>query len=483
MASFIVTRRDFIKCSASAIAIASFPSFVYAQTKYTRLEWQQFKTTPQYASYINAIRAMRNNTNQNSNGSWQYWSNVHRKYCPHDAAYFLAWHRGYLYHFERQLRTISQDPNLTLPYWDYYKYPRIPAEFTDTATNNPLYVQRASTNVYNALTLAPFASSVVNFQRGTSNAFEPSIESAPHNPVHNLIGGYMANVSTAPLDPIFYLHHANIDRLWNAWVLSGGKNVPTTSNPYNSRTSSSYWSGSFSYASNLNLSRYLTYTPDWLNYSTADNTQPSSLPASARTTTDGSFKLVQAQMQALLTRPAIGNFPAVAARAISATDRSLGGVAGIALTENSISARIPLTPSNLNTLRSAVAAGASASAGTLRSAKLVLDNPRLVGAGANGGFFYNVYVNLPPSGDAGDSQKYFVGTVGPFELSAAQQHGSGSIEYAATDTLAGLLASDLQELTVSFVRVDGGNGPRGQVLSIGELRIEVSTDAPSASGT
>jgi tyrosinase len=406
---------------------------------------------------------------------------VHKNYCPHTAPYFLAWHRGYLYYFENQLRTISGDSSLTLPYWDYYRYPTIPAEFTDPASSNPLYVKRAGTNVYNALTLAPFSSSVVNFQRGTSNAFEPSLESAPHNPVHNLIGGYMANVSTSPLDPIFYLHHANIDRLWNAWVLAGGKNVPYTSNPYNSSTSSAYWSGSFTYASRLTMSRYLTYNPSWLNYGLADNTQPSSLPPSAKGISDGSFKLVQAQMQAVLTRPATGNFPAVAGRAISSTNRSLGGVANVGLAENSTSARIPLNASDLNTLRSAVGGASAQATGAPRSAKIVLDNPRIVGAGSNGGFFYNVYVNLPATGAAGDSGKYFLGTVGPFELSAASQHGMSSVEYEATEVLSGLLASDLQELIVSFVRVDSDGAPRGQVLSIGETRIEVSTDAPSGS--
>lgn len=115
--------------------------------------------------------------------------------------YFLAWHRGYLYYFEQELRKMY--PALTVPYWDYYKYPRIPSEFTDPATGNPLYVSRTGTNVYNALTLAPFASTVINLQRGTSNAFETSIESQPHNPVHNLIGGEMANM-TSPRDPIFF---------------------------------------------------------------------------------------------------------------------------------------------------------------------------------------------------------------------------------------------------------------------------------------
>jgi tyrosinase len=52
------------------------------------------------------------------------------------------------------------------------------------------------------------------------------LEGFPHNKVHNCIGGVGAvdpgpygNMTNflSPLDPIFYLHHANMDRLWDVW--------------------------------------------------------------------------------------------------------------------------------------------------------------------------------------------------------------------------------------------------------------------------
>ena len=115
---------------------------------------------------------MKANTDASKPGSWRYWVNVHVNYCSHGKPYFLAWHRGYMYYFERQLQLVSGDTKLTLPYWDYYTNPNIRSEFTDRATGNPLYQQRTGTNVYNALDLSPFASTVYNFQRGTTNAFE-----------------------------------------------------------------------------------------------------------------------------------------------------------------------------------------------------------------------------------------------------------------------------------------------------------------------
>ena len=39
------------------------------------------------------------------------------------------------------------------------------------------------------------------------------LEATPHNTVHNTIAGDMATM-LSPRDPIFFLHHANIDRIW-----------------------------------------------------------------------------------------------------------------------------------------------------------------------------------------------------------------------------------------------------------------------------
>ena len=52
------------------------------------------------------------------------------------------------------------------------------------------------------------------------------------------------------------------------------------------------------------------------------------------------------------------------------------------------------------------------------------------------------------------------------------------LTFPATEVLARLAASGLQEVTVSFVRVSGDNPARGTVISMGEVRIEVSTEQP-----
>jgi hypothetical protein len=45
-----------------------------------------------------------------------------------------------------------------------------------------------------------------------------TLEALPHNQVHNSIGGWMPTPAS-PRDPIFFMHHCNIDRIWAVWNL------------------------------------------------------------------------------------------------------------------------------------------------------------------------------------------------------------------------------------------------------------------------
>jgi tyrosinase len=50
-----------------------------------------------------------------------------------------------------------------------------------------------------------------------------------HNQVHVWIGGDMGP-ATSPNDPVFYLNHCNVDRIWEAWLVSQGRTyVPAQS--------------------------------------------------------------------------------------------------------------------------------------------------------------------------------------------------------------------------------------------------------------
>lgn len=47
------------------------------------------------------------------------------------------------------------------------------------------------------------------------------LESQPHNMVHDAVGGFMGDMMSAT-DPVFWLHHCNIDRLWDIWMQRQG---------------------------------------------------------------------------------------------------------------------------------------------------------------------------------------------------------------------------------------------------------------------
>jgi tyrosinase len=488
-------RRDFIKAGIAGTAVAALPvRQAYAQTVRTRPAWEQFRTTTNYAQYVNAIRTMRANTNANDRGSWNFWVNAHMNNCPHSIPYFLAWHRGFVYYFEQQLRIITGNSAFMLPYWDYYRNPVMPVEFTNPAGNNPLYVDRVNTNVSSALSLAPF--SLTNFQRGTTNAFETSLEPRPHGQVHNIIGGAMASLRS-PTDPIFWLHHGEIDRLVHAWVMSGGKRYPPSGDPY--------WDGTLTFSSNLTLARRTVYNPATLGYTYQDNTLPRSLPVQTMQTAQQTASapiIMRASMDSGTDspaspspdrgapgRPPVQRLPLTEARTTGENRRSIGGVREILLGATSISAQIPVEASDGQALKAlsdstqAPPFGRSRSEGQrYRSVQIVLDDVHLTPAGELGGYYYEVYLNLPPNVPAGGippfiRERCLVSSFGPFEVSSALHHGGPArLVFPATQLLQNFTDRQIKELTVSFVRVSGGSAPAGPAIVVGEMRIELSDD-------
>jgi tyrosinase len=471
-----LTRREFIKGTVSAVAVTSFPQIAFGQSAGTRLEWSEFIQTTQYPSYLDAIAQMRANTDPNARESWQYWVNIHRTNCPHGVAYFLAWHRGFVLYLQQTLRVLSGNTALTVPYWDYYSNPNIPPEFTDPSPDNPLYVaNRVNTNVRSALSLLPFSSTFVNFPRGMTNAFEPQIEYRPHGTFHNLVGGAMATLDS-PLDPIFWLHHGQIDRLWAGWVAANaGRQMPPVTDPY--------WAGSHVYRADLTMRRDLTYSPANLRYAYNNVALPTSLPpaASARA------RLIRVQTQGAASpgnsaaRPPVGKFPISGPKEIGKNRRSIGGAREITLNENSVTAIIPVSPPDVDSLEAIADGQKSSPFGRGKdkvqytSLKIVLDNVSLAPAGQAGGYYYEIYLNLPERGNPRDDA-HFIGSFGPFEINTAHHHpGSSYLVFHASRVLP-LTSNGLGSLSISFVRISGPRAPQGPVITVGEMRAVLSTD-------
>jgi tyrosinase len=166
------------------------------------------------------------------------WSTCQPHTDPFNPDYFLPWHRAYLLYFEQTVRAISGNPDFTLPYWNYTAGPGravIPPEFTDP--NSPLFVQNRSDGVNRGLPIdrrIPPARSPLNldalrnsfYNRSdgpASMGFNPDLDGKLHAAVHGLVGDArnMGAVETAARDPIFWLHHCQIDRLWYSWQRAG----------------------------------------------------------------------------------------------------------------------------------------------------------------------------------------------------------------------------------------------------------------------
>ncbi len=128
---------------------------------------------------------------------------------------FLTWHRRFLWQFEQRLQLV--DPGLAIPYWDWIADPTIPAAIDDAGALQRWSVVRTWTPqdmpTQAELDTVFAAQSFARFQR--------RLEGGPHADVHVAVGGEdgsgTMNSASSPADPIFWLHHANIDRLWVQW--------------------------------------------------------------------------------------------------------------------------------------------------------------------------------------------------------------------------------------------------------------------------
>lgn len=131
---------------------------------------------------------------------------------------FLAWHRQFIFAFETRL-------GIPLPYWDWISDPVIPKPLTD----KKLLASWGVTRHWNPKMMPTAAQLQSQIQSNDFSVFQHDLETGAHNKVHNAIGGNMAG-SSSPSDPIFFLHHANIDRIWSEWQKMNPNSNPPNKN-------------------------------------------------------------------------------------------------------------------------------------------------------------------------------------------------------------------------------------------------------------
>jgi len=211
-------------------------------------------------AYAKGVRKMKER-DANDPTSWDFQAAIHGSHshpeeppwnqCEHESWFFFPWHRIYLYYFERIVRKAvveaGGEESWSLPYWNYGlegENGALPDLFLKPDNQqNPLYVAQRN-QIRNAgwpiegmavaeeqaLQLRQFeGNAMFGGEKAPAKArfweHQGRPEGSPHGAVHNQIGGWMKNPDTAAQDPIFWLHHANIDRIWAVWnEREGGAN-------------------------------------------------------------------------------------------------------------------------------------------------------------------------------------------------------------------------------------------------------------------
>lgn len=248
-----------------------------------RLKLQDFVQDPaRLASLVKAVEVMKSRNSASPDSpeyrrSWEYWAAMHGFYgtqakagliqdainsvpanrrqffqglrdmqfpaqpaglasqvwdkCTHFDIQFTTWHRMYLFFFERILQEAAADPTLRLPYWDYTDPAQLqlPAQFAQATLSdgrpNPLFDNRRRSQT---VTLSSQSTDIDDLlQQPTFEDFSGELEQQPHGYVHCTVGPgcpipLLGDVPVAANDPIFWLHHANIDRIFECWRQAGG---------------------------------------------------------------------------------------------------------------------------------------------------------------------------------------------------------------------------------------------------------------------
>jgi tyrosinase len=150
--------------------------------------------------------------------------------------YFLPWHRLMLYEFEGVIREVLHDEDFSLPYWNPVTGNpddlSLPAVFRDPGS--PLYDgtrwpwvnggERIDKLYRDWLTLDALNEKLYIDSPTGSLGFNPRLDINPHFLTHLAIGGDMSDFATVGGDPLFYLHHVNLDRIWESWNRLGNSN-------------------------------------------------------------------------------------------------------------------------------------------------------------------------------------------------------------------------------------------------------------------
>lgn len=213
----------------------------------------------QYALAVKKMHALPAADRRN----WRRMAETHADFCQHGTTGFLPWHRHYITQFEKICGDLIGNPQFALPYWDWTKQAgKVPDAFFDIPELNVTFWN--DNGVYNGIGWGPVDTIGIRvIGKGTGVQSDPNrggaftkenidsildetafgdfssrLEGEPHNSGHVVVGipstGPVGHIGDglSPLDPLFWLHHCNVDRLWALWQVAGNA-TPTFSGNYN----------------------------------------------------------------------------------------------------------------------------------------------------------------------------------------------------------------------------------------------------------
>jgi tyrosinase len=240
---------------------------------------QSFLTPTEKQKFVQAVLDLKAE-GPNPNGPFTYdkyvkWhkdtvNDQTRRDDAHHGPAFFAWHRVFLLEFEKDLQRKSGDPNLGLPYWDWrndnsssssiwnsnfmggngessdnlavkdgsfrkgqWKTVDEPTTYLrrqfgpepsspPKADQLPTWEQVQAALDATVFDVTPYdENSASGFRNRAEGYYPPQYDRATyipkmHNRVHAWVGGSMIPI-TSPNDPVFFLHHCFMDKLWADW--------------------------------------------------------------------------------------------------------------------------------------------------------------------------------------------------------------------------------------------------------------------------
>ncbi len=218
-----LSRRHFI-ATTSAFSFVNFGTLASAQTVRVRRNFDTLRETDDDLLALKEGITQMKSRSSTDPLSWETQRRIHANWdWQHGGWRFFPWHRVQLESFEQIIAHLTGHTSFALPYWDWQQSRFVPESFFDTAS--PLYINGRALNPTVDVSLARWGRQqrFANLALDSFSTFVGSprssgrVENLGHNLIHMIVGGAMSSAENATEDPLFFLHHANVDRVWSTW--------------------------------------------------------------------------------------------------------------------------------------------------------------------------------------------------------------------------------------------------------------------------